>query len=62
MSPSDSRFDSLVLDCLVAELQENKVRNVNALIRTLRLKKADASRVPAFFAKVISDIIAKVGV
>ncbi|MGB0383605.1 MAG: ATP-dependent nuclease [Ardenticatenaceae bacterium] len=60
ISPSDSRFQSLFFDCLVAELQENKMRNANALIRELRMKKADATRVPSFFAKLISDIIAKV--
>ena len=58
--PSDSRFDALLLDVMVAELQENKMRNANALIRELRIKKADATRVPSFFANLIRDIIAKV--
>ena len=59
ISQTDSNFQSLFVDIIVAELQKDKVKYVNALIQKLRSVGADSTRVPQFFAMIINDVVAK---
>ncbi|MCP4132040.1 MAG: AAA family ATPase [bacterium] len=52
--------DAGFTDEIVSILRNNKTDYINALIEKLRKAKADESRVPPFFKKLIKDIIAKV--
>ncbi len=56
---SDSGFQALLLEIITTELQEDKVRNANALINRLRMKKIDKDRVPLFLSEIIKDIVTR---
>ena len=43
------------------DIKKDKTGAMLRLIEKLRAKNADTSRVPAFFAKLIKDLIAKAG-
>ncbi|NUO79398.1 AAA family ATPase [candidate division KSB1 bacterium] len=58
IAQTDSIFQSLFTEIIVAQLQKDKVRHADALIRKLRTSSVNAERVPPFFAKIITDIVA----
>lgn len=45
---------------VASKLKKKKTESATALIQTLRKAKADKTRVPSFFAKLINDIAAKI--